>query len=175
MTLRCTYCERTYKGNETWDHFIAQSRGGKNSWQNKVRCCSECNKHKANLLPEEWIEKLEASSYYKKDLVISNVHTIIRLKQSLPESALVKASGITGTPQFKRKRVKKPKQDFVLVKITATTFEKKVKKLYPYMYEVFMNANTDLLRWTCDNLVNNPDFNKEAIPRSEKHPKMKNI
>jgi 5-methylcytosine-specific restriction endonuclease McrA len=51
---RCQYCGQHFDPKElTLDHIIPTSRGGKNSWENVVCCCVECNKRKGNRTPEE--------------------------------------------------------------------------------------------------------------------------
>lgn len=50
----CMYCG--IRGNNkslTMDHIVPRSIGGKTSWTNCVACCKECNKKKADNLPEE--------------------------------------------------------------------------------------------------------------------------
>ena len=42
----CQYCSA--KGELTFDHVVARSRGGITSWENVVAACSPCNLHKAN-------------------------------------------------------------------------------------------------------------------------------
>jgi 5-methylcytosine-specific restriction endonuclease McrA len=50
----CQYCGRKLSGNElTLDHIIPKSRGGRNSWDNMVSCCQECNRRKDDRTPEE--------------------------------------------------------------------------------------------------------------------------
>jgi 5-methylcytosine-specific restriction endonuclease McrA len=47
----CVYC-----GSEkhlTLDHVLPRSRGGRNTWDNLVACCSSCNHHKGNKTPDE--------------------------------------------------------------------------------------------------------------------------
>ena len=47
----CAYCGQ--KKNLTIDHIIPKSRGGQNTWDNLVTCCSSCNRYKSNRTPEE--------------------------------------------------------------------------------------------------------------------------
>ena len=50
----CQYCGRKLSGNElTLDHIIPKSRGGRNSWDNMVSCCQDCNRRKDDRTPEE--------------------------------------------------------------------------------------------------------------------------
>ncbi|MEO0255058.1 MAG: HNH endonuclease [candidate division WOR-3 bacterium] len=48
----CQYCGK--KGSDlTIDHVIPKDRGGKDTWQNLVTCCKECNLKKGNRTPRE--------------------------------------------------------------------------------------------------------------------------
>jgi CRISPR/Cas system Type II protein with McrA/HNH and RuvC-like nuclease domain len=47
----CGYCSS--KKDLTIDHVIPRSRGGKNTWDNLVTCCSKCNLKKGDKTPEE--------------------------------------------------------------------------------------------------------------------------
>jgi 5-methylcytosine-specific restriction endonuclease McrA len=47
----CVYCQS--RDNLTLDHVLPRSRGGVNSWENLVTCCSKCNCKKDNKTPEE--------------------------------------------------------------------------------------------------------------------------
>jgi len=48
---KCVYCPSTK--DLTLDHVYPKSRGGKDTWENLVTCCSSCNIKKANKTPEE--------------------------------------------------------------------------------------------------------------------------
>lgn len=48
----CQYCGKKIK-NPTIDHIFPKSRGGKNSWENLITACPECNFYKADRTPEE--------------------------------------------------------------------------------------------------------------------------
>lgn len=57
--LRCTYCQRVLEDTQaassvaaTKDHYLPQSVGGKEV----VPCCIQCNKIKADMLPQEWVQ-----------------------------------------------------------------------------------------------------------------------
>jgi len=52
---RCRYCNKLLKisGPITIDHIIPKSRGGKDTWENTVTSCLECNHKKSDLTPEE--------------------------------------------------------------------------------------------------------------------------
>ena len=45
----CGYCGS--KKNLTLDHILPKSRGGLNTWENMVTCCSRCNSLKDNRTP----------------------------------------------------------------------------------------------------------------------------
>jgi 5-methylcytosine-specific restriction endonuclease McrA len=47
----CGYCGS--KKDLTIDHVIPRSKGGKNTWENLVTCCSKCNLKKGNRTPDE--------------------------------------------------------------------------------------------------------------------------
>lgn len=60
----CQYCSLRLTGtNETLDHIIPQSRGGKHSWPNLVAACKPCNSRKAARTPEEADMKLLRKPY----------------------------------------------------------------------------------------------------------------
>lgn len=47
---KCAYC---FSRADTIDHVIPRSRGGDESWLNKVACCFSCNNKKDDRTPEE--------------------------------------------------------------------------------------------------------------------------
>lgn len=50
----CQYCGiKCDNRNATLDHVIPKSRGGKNSWENIVTSCADCNNKKDNRTPQE--------------------------------------------------------------------------------------------------------------------------
>jgi CRISPR/Cas system Type II protein with McrA/HNH and RuvC-like nuclease domain len=53
----CVYCNS--RENLTLDHVLPRSRGGGNTWENLVTCCSRCNSRKDNMTPEEAGMKLK--------------------------------------------------------------------------------------------------------------------
>lgn len=61
----CGYCERSLidgdlKLMKTVDHFIPISKGGsKGSSYNKVISCRQCNQVKGDMMPEEFLNKVE--------------------------------------------------------------------------------------------------------------------
>ena len=57
----CGYCGANK--NLTLDHIIPKSRGGLNTWENMVTCCSRCNSKKDNRTPEEAGMKLRVKPY----------------------------------------------------------------------------------------------------------------
>jgi len=48
---RCIYCDSGQ--NLTLDHVIPKSKGGGNTWENLVTCCSDCNVKKGDKTLEE--------------------------------------------------------------------------------------------------------------------------
>lgn len=51
---QCQYCGKVLPKQElTIDHVIPRSRGGKDSWDNLVLACLQCNLKKGNRTPEE--------------------------------------------------------------------------------------------------------------------------
>jgi 5-methylcytosine-specific restriction endonuclease McrA len=51
---KCQYCSASLNPkNQTLDHVLPISRGGKDSWTNLIACCKPCNAKKANKTPEE--------------------------------------------------------------------------------------------------------------------------
>lgn len=51
---RCMYCgQRAPKAVLELEHVIPKSRGGKNSWENLVAGCHDCNQKKRDRTPEE--------------------------------------------------------------------------------------------------------------------------
>lgn len=56
---QCQYCQtQLNESNETLDHVMPTSRGGKHEWTNLVACCRKCNSRKANRTPQEANMKL---------------------------------------------------------------------------------------------------------------------
>jgi hypothetical protein len=49
----CQYCGCENLGLLTLDHVLPQSRGGKNTWENLVCACRDCNLKKGNRTPDE--------------------------------------------------------------------------------------------------------------------------
>jgi len=50
----CQYCGKKFKREElTRDHVIPKSQGGKNTWNNLVTACTDCNAKKANRTPKQ--------------------------------------------------------------------------------------------------------------------------
>jgi hypothetical protein len=50
----CVYCGCSTQKLLTLDHVIPQSKGGKNSWDNLVTACKQCNGEKSDLTLEEY-------------------------------------------------------------------------------------------------------------------------
>ncbi len=58
----CQYCGK-HGGDLTLDHITPRSRGGKNSWENIVTACRECNSRKRDRTPFEAKMKLLREPY----------------------------------------------------------------------------------------------------------------
>lgn len=50
----CVYCGNKDQGKLTLDHVVPRSKGGKDTWDNLVTSCYDCNQEKADLTIEEW-------------------------------------------------------------------------------------------------------------------------
>ena len=56
---RCFYCKRPLAFSEaTRDHYIPLTKGGDDSIDNIVPACANCNSHKRNKMPDEFISAL---------------------------------------------------------------------------------------------------------------------
>lgn len=58
---QCGYCGS--KRNLTIDHIVPRSKGGGNTWDNLVTCCSKCNNQKDSKTLEEAGMKLRVKPY----------------------------------------------------------------------------------------------------------------
>lgn len=73
----CVYCK--VRRGDTIDHVIPQSKGGKNSYDNCVACCSPCNSFKKDLYLDElgWeIPELVTPVWYVIAMRRSNVDSV---------------------------------------------------------------------------------------------------
>jgi len=61
----CQYCGHV-GGDLTLDHVVPRSRGGKNSWENIVTACRECNSKKRDRTPVEAKMKLTREPFAPK-------------------------------------------------------------------------------------------------------------
>jgi 5-methylcytosine-specific restriction endonuclease McrA len=61
----CQFCGKV-GGDLTLDHVVPRSRGGKNSWENIVTACRECNSKKRDRTPFEAKMKLSREPYAPK-------------------------------------------------------------------------------------------------------------
>jgi 5-methylcytosine-specific restriction endonuclease McrA len=61
----CQFCGKV-GGDLTLDHVVPRSRGGKNSWENIVTACRECNSKKRDRTPFEAKMKLTREPYAPK-------------------------------------------------------------------------------------------------------------
>jgi len=54
----CVYCGKELnKYTITLDHSIPQSKGGEDTMENLVASCKECNADKADMLPQDFLER----------------------------------------------------------------------------------------------------------------------
>ena len=70
----CYYCHTPLKGEETIDHIVPMSRGGKNVSDNRVFCCSRCNGLKRDLTLSQFLKMLQREQ--KKKGKISEKHKL---------------------------------------------------------------------------------------------------
>ena len=72
----CQYCcKKLTKATFTIDHILPKSRGGKNTWENMVSCCRNCNVKKKNRTPSEANMKLlSVPGLPHKDFVLIKVY-----------------------------------------------------------------------------------------------------
>ena len=62
----CQYCEVFLtRAQATLDHVLAQSRGGKTTWENIVTACGPCNHNKGNSLGPKPIRMPYKPDYYE--------------------------------------------------------------------------------------------------------------
>lgn len=74
------------------EHVIAKSRGGTNRLGNQVIACRICNEAKNNLLPAEWLAKLQTSRSTLNQRRAVNLAKIIKgLRPSLRDAAAINA------------------------------------------------------------------------------------
>jgi len=60
----CSYCCKDIPfARATLDHVLPKSRGGKDTWENLVLSCSQCNSKKGNRTPEEANMKLQTRNF----------------------------------------------------------------------------------------------------------------
>lgn len=59
---RCYYCQTPLLfGTSTIDHLIPRSKGGGERRENMVLSCMECNRDKADLMPDEFAKKVKVT------------------------------------------------------------------------------------------------------------------
>lgn len=58
---KCVYCGTSKQ--LTIDHVIPKSKGGRNTWENLVTCCTKCNLKKGDKTPEQSGLKLNFKPY----------------------------------------------------------------------------------------------------------------
>lgn len=50
----CVYCGSKNRQTLTIDHVVPKAHGGRDTWENLVTACFDCNQEKADLTVEEW-------------------------------------------------------------------------------------------------------------------------
>ena len=71
----CIYCgQPVKKENFEIDHIIPRAQGGKNEYDNKICCCTACNRAKADLMPSEYIG---AMGEKKRERFINRVNSLV--------------------------------------------------------------------------------------------------
>jgi len=90
LPTECFYCAKniTHRFDHTYDHVIPLAKGGKNTFDNVVDCCSNCNHLKADLTLEAWRESLrqqikEVNSNHPKFLHYNSI--ITKLNEALDD------------------------------------------------------------------------------------------
>lgn len=54
---RCHYCRTCCRDFPTVDHFVPKALGGKDNIENLVTACLDCNREKADRLPDQFVAK----------------------------------------------------------------------------------------------------------------------
>jgi 5-methylcytosine-specific restriction endonuclease McrA len=63
---KCAYCEKQLcKCTATIDHVVPKHKGGHNTRNNLVCCCTSCNKSKASIMPFAWFT--DKQSFYSEE------------------------------------------------------------------------------------------------------------
>ena len=73
--FECGYCGS--KKNLTIDHVIPTSKGGKNTWNNVITACAQCNSEKGDLIDPDIPDK------FKTDLSLYRPHAFLMMKKSI--------------------------------------------------------------------------------------------
>lgn len=81
----CFYCQRQLSLKQsnkklngyTIDHILARCRGGRDVRSNLVLACTECNRSKTNLLPQEWLEIVLAEQSRWSNIVHTIRHMMV--------------------------------------------------------------------------------------------------
>lgn len=60
QNFKCFYCGKNISyDSSTRDHYIPLSLGGSDEINNIVACCSSCNSKKRNMMPKDYIKKID--------------------------------------------------------------------------------------------------------------------
>jgi len=74
--FECVYCGCSTQKLLTLDHVIPQSKGGKNTWDNLVTACKQCNSEKADLTLEEYGKEIPEPKRPHYLMLLRAVHEI---------------------------------------------------------------------------------------------------
>ena len=74
--FECVYCGNSNQRTLTLDHVIPQSKGGKDSWDNLVTACRQCNGEKADLTLEEYGKEIPEPKRPHYLMLLKTVHHI---------------------------------------------------------------------------------------------------
>lgn len=168
MKGHCYYCEIEFGYKEigldpepvkkTKDHIIPSSRGGINDPKNIVPACFQCNKAKANLMPEEFLELLRLGKpiHLGKKRIAIMIPNIERLIATIaPYRNELWCKGIMDARAIKE--VVADRLAFSPSNLQQERSQKKflidLKKKYPFINDLLIEANPDLPRWIFDNLI----------------------
>lgn len=80
----CRYCGKA-NSTLTIDHVIPRSRGGQDTWENMVVCCSRCNCKKGNQTLAEAGMKLAGSPYRPSSTLYLQITRLANVPQSWEE------------------------------------------------------------------------------------------
>ena len=82
---QCVYCGKNHSNDErlTLDHYLPQSKTGKNSEKNLVSACKDCNENRGNMPVKEFCEKVAQEKNLDATKVFCTVKNAKRKKIDL--------------------------------------------------------------------------------------------